>query len=81
MMTVSFSYPTDIINLMPYISSAITISFVQTLYRVNESNRTVEITASLSNPSTTDITVLIFSSDITAMSKCMHTTPYKTTYL
>ena len=72
-----FLNSTDIIKLMPYVSSAITISFVQTLYQVDESNGTVEITASLSNPSTSDITVLIFSNDITAMSKCMHTTPSK----
>ena len=39
------------------------------MYRVNESNGTVEITASLSNPSMTDITVQILSNDITAMSE------------
>ena len=82
MMTVSlFSYPTVIINLMAYISSAITISFVQTLFQINESNGTVEVTASLSNPSMTDITVLIFSNDITAKSKCVYITPHSTTYL
>ena len=48
---------------------AITISFNQLTYYVNENNETVELMATLSNPSTTDITVQIISNDITAMSK------------
>ena len=51
------------------------------MYRVNESNGTVEVTASLSNPSMTDITVQILSNDITAMSKSMCITPYTSTNL
>ena len=42
------------------------------MYHVNESDGSVEITASLSNPSMTDITVQIFSNDITAMSESLH---------
>ena len=48
---------------------AITISFDQFTYFVDESNETVELMAILSNPSATDITVQLISSDITAISK------------
>ena len=48
---------------------AITISFNQMMYRANESDGTVEIMINLSNPSMTDITVQIVSSDITAISE------------
>ena len=52
----------------------VTISFNQTMYRANESDRAVEIMVSLSNPSMTDITVQIVSSDITAISESTHIT-------
>ena len=39
------------------------------MYRANESDGTVEITVNLNNPSITDITVQIVSSDITAISE------------
>ena len=52
--------------------AAITISFDQLIYFVNENNGTVELKAILSNPSTTDITVQIISSDVTAISKYAH---------
>ena len=42
------------------------------MYRVNESDGSVEIKASLSNPSMTNITVQILSNDITAMSESLH---------
>ena len=51
---------------------AITIGFDQLIYFVNEDNGTVELMAILSNPSTTDITVQIISSDVTAISKYTH---------
>ena len=48
---------------------AITISFNQSTYHVNENDMTVEIVAILSNPSSTDVTVEITSSDTTATSE------------
>ena len=49
--------------------AAITISFNELIYFVNESNETVELLIILSNPSATDITVHIMSSNVTAISK------------
>ena len=51
---------------------AITISFNELIYFVNESNETVELLVILSNPSATDITVHIMSSNVTATSKYAH---------
>ena len=59
----------------------ITISFNQMLYRVNESDGTVEIMVGLSNPSMTDITVQLVSNGITAMSKSTYTSQYHHTLL
>ena len=55
---------------------AITISFNQSTYHVNENDMTVEIVAILSNPSSTDITVEVTSNDTTATSE--FTTAYYT---
>ena len=58
---------------------AITISFDQLKYFLNENNGSVELKAILSNPSATDITVQIIINDGTAISKyarthtCMYT--------
>ena len=52
--------------------AAITISFDQLIYFVSENYGMVELMAILSNPSTTDITVQIISSDITAISMYAH---------
>ena len=51
--------------------AAITVRFNELIYFVNE-NETVELLIILSNPSATDITVQIMSSDVTAISKYEH---------
>jgi len=47
----------------------IIISFGQLMYSIDESNGTVELMITLSNPSSADITVQVVSNDITATSK------------
>ena len=71
MMIVSCTCTNEYYNIMYYlVSVAVTISFDQVTYFVNEDNGTVELMAILSNPSATDdITVQIISSDVTAISK------------
>ena len=54
------------------ILAAITISFNELIYFVNESNETVELLVILSNPSATDITVHTMSNNVTAISKYAH---------
>ena len=69
-MIVSYTCTNEYYNIMHYlILTAITISFDQITYFVNENNETVELKAILSNPSATNITVQILSSDVTAISK------------
>ena len=69
-MIVSCTYTSEYCNIMYYlVPIVIKISFDQFTYSVDESNETVELMAILSNPSATDITVQLISSDVTAMSK------------
>jgi len=48
------------------------ISFDELIYHVDESNGTVELMITLSNPSSANITVQVVSNDITATSKFIH---------
>ena len=63
-------------NMYCLVLVAVTISFDQFTYFVNENNETVELVAILSNPSIADITVQVISSDVTAISKYEHTLHY-----
>ena len=63
-------------NMYCLVLVAVTISFDQLIYFVDEDNGTVELMAILSNPSIADITVQIMSSDVTAISKYAHTLLY-----
>ena len=72
MMIVSCACSNEHYNMYNDFLAAITISFNELIYFVNESNETVELLVILSNPSATDITVQIMSSDVTAISKYAH---------
>jgi len=63
-------YPGSIQKYYTYnVSIEIMISFNQLMYHVDENNETVKLIVTLSNPSSADITVQVFSNDITATSK------------
>ena len=55
-------------NMIHFIAAA-TVSFVQSTYSVNETDELVQVGMVLSDPSSTDITVQVASSDLKATSK------------
>ena len=51
---------------------ATTVKFNQSIYNINENSGPVQPVLVLSNPSSTNVTVEVFNTNITALGKCSY---------
>ena len=59
----------DLFNYFHKFFTAATVSFEQQTYNVNESNEKVQVVLVLSNPSSTDIIIVVTNTDGSAIGK------------